>query len=261
MTATFTRNAEHHGIEVSFPGRPDGETLSALKSAGFRWHNVRRVWYARENAERLALAERITGGADPAPEITAAPVKTAPTPSDLESIRQRYAGEITRDGSGRYAGFTGELGRGLYGQDLKKAILSALKENGFRATARAGRGSGSLTFTVKVPAEYIIPEEDYIREETAGAYVRGLYWYTTPDGGSIHRDYLPEDETERRAILEATARSAYETSYKTGGTEHVRPAFVDAVKAIVNAFNADHSDTMSDYFDRHFYDWYEFKAA
>ena len=58
--ATMTLNKDKNGIELAFETRPDAATLDALKSAGFRWHNARRVWYAHQDAERVALAERIT---------------------------------------------------------------------------------------------------------------------------------------------------------------------------------------------------------
>ena len=61
-SVTFSRNAEKSGIELTFAARPDADTLTAVKAAGFRWHNARRVWYAKETPERVALAEHLAGG-------------------------------------------------------------------------------------------------------------------------------------------------------------------------------------------------------
>lgn len=55
-------NNELNGIELVFEGKPENEILTAIKGAGFRWHNVKKLWYAKQTAERIALAESISGG-------------------------------------------------------------------------------------------------------------------------------------------------------------------------------------------------------
>lgn len=69
MTATITTNTEHNGIEISFDSKPVRATLDALKKIGFRWHNVRKIWYAKNTPERLELARAITDGAEYAAHI------------------------------------------------------------------------------------------------------------------------------------------------------------------------------------------------
>lgn len=76
MTATLQINNEHKGIEIVFDERPDYSTRQELKNHGFRWHNVKKLWYARQNAERIAFAQQITGNtAEPAEEETPAQAK------------------------------------------------------------------------------------------------------------------------------------------------------------------------------------------
>lgn len=58
---TYTLNEIQHGIEINFDGMPSAKTREALKANGYRWHTVKKVWYAKETPERLALAERLTG--------------------------------------------------------------------------------------------------------------------------------------------------------------------------------------------------------
>ena len=58
--ASYTLNQELNGIEISFDKKPDNDTLTALKKQGFRWHRVKKVWYAKQTAERLKLAKCIT---------------------------------------------------------------------------------------------------------------------------------------------------------------------------------------------------------
>lgn len=59
--AVLTINQELNGIEISFEKKPKSETLTALKAAGFRWHRTKKIWYAKQTAERMTLAETLTG--------------------------------------------------------------------------------------------------------------------------------------------------------------------------------------------------------
>lgn len=64
--ANYTLNQELNGIEIKFEAKPAAATLDSLKSAGFRWHRAKKVWYAKQTADRIALAESIADG-QPAP--------------------------------------------------------------------------------------------------------------------------------------------------------------------------------------------------
>lgn len=59
---TLTINKELNGIEVIFESKPAQAVIDSLKSNGFRWHRVKKLWYAKNTAERLALAESIADG-------------------------------------------------------------------------------------------------------------------------------------------------------------------------------------------------------
>ncbi len=59
MTATITLNEKLNGIELSFPEKPTDEILTQLKTNGYRWHNVKKVWYARQNEKTISLAEKM----------------------------------------------------------------------------------------------------------------------------------------------------------------------------------------------------------
>lgn len=63
--AYYTLNQELNGIEVTFDSKPDSDTLTALKAAGYRWHKVKKLWYAKQTAERIALAKSISDGIQP----------------------------------------------------------------------------------------------------------------------------------------------------------------------------------------------------
>ena len=56
-------NNDLDGIEVYFNSKPEQATRDALKSAGYRWHSVKKCWYAKRNEERLQLLRKIEGAA------------------------------------------------------------------------------------------------------------------------------------------------------------------------------------------------------
>jgi hypothetical protein len=43
------RNAEHNGIELKFPDKPDGAVLTWLKAKHFRWSRYSKIWYCKFN--------------------------------------------------------------------------------------------------------------------------------------------------------------------------------------------------------------------
>ena len=53
-------NTEHNGVEVYFPGKPADSVREALKRAGYRWHSVKKCWYATRTEERLQVLRDAT---------------------------------------------------------------------------------------------------------------------------------------------------------------------------------------------------------
>lgn len=52
-------NTECDGIEVYFPSKPSQATRDALKTAGYRWHSVKKCWYAKRTEEHLRALRKI----------------------------------------------------------------------------------------------------------------------------------------------------------------------------------------------------------
>lgn len=46
-------NRDVNGIELSFAEKPAFDVLKDLKENGFRWHNKKQIWYARNTAENV----------------------------------------------------------------------------------------------------------------------------------------------------------------------------------------------------------------
>lgn len=62
--AIITRNTEKNGIEIAFTAKPAQIVLDTLKNAGYRWHNVKKLWYAKANEKTENAAKSITDGAN-----------------------------------------------------------------------------------------------------------------------------------------------------------------------------------------------------
>ena len=62
---TMAINEEKKGIELVFESKPAREILESIKAAGFRWHNQKKLWYAKQTADRMALAEKLSGDTVP----------------------------------------------------------------------------------------------------------------------------------------------------------------------------------------------------
>ena len=70
---TMAINNQFNGIELTFAGKPAEEIREAMKNAGFRWHQQKKLWYAKNTAERLALAKKLSGQQAPAETAAAVP--------------------------------------------------------------------------------------------------------------------------------------------------------------------------------------------
>lgn len=67
---TLAINKEVNGIEVIFDTKPAQAIIDSLKNSGFRWHRVKKLWYAKNTEERLLLAKSIAGEkAEPKKEV------------------------------------------------------------------------------------------------------------------------------------------------------------------------------------------------
>ena len=66
---TMAINNQFNGIELTFAGKPAEEIREAMKAAGFRWHKQKKLWYAKNTTERMALAEKLSTGTTPADSV------------------------------------------------------------------------------------------------------------------------------------------------------------------------------------------------
>lgn len=93
---TISINNQLNGIELTFAGKPAEAIREAMKDAGFRWHRQKKLWYAKINDERMALAQKLSGNTEPA---ETAPVPAAATSEPVSKFGIK-AGDILQDSWG-----------------------------------------------------------------------------------------------------------------------------------------------------------------
>ena len=62
MTYTIENNAKFGSKEIYFDGKPSEDVRSALKALKFRWHSVKKCWYARNTEKNLQALRAIETG-------------------------------------------------------------------------------------------------------------------------------------------------------------------------------------------------------
>ena len=95
---TMAINNQFNGIELIFAGKPAAEIREAMKTAGFRWHSQKKLWYAKNTTERMALAQKLSGQQAPAEAAPAVPAPAAT--SEAVSKYGIKAGDILQDSWG-----------------------------------------------------------------------------------------------------------------------------------------------------------------
>lgn len=95
-------NDEHNGIELAFASRPDRAIIDEMKEHGFRWHNQKKVWFAKRTPEREAYTARLVGQPEQAHDTAAAelPVQAKDTGKTKEKKKPNtFAASYDKIGS------------------------------------------------------------------------------------------------------------------------------------------------------------------
>lgn len=280
FTASYTINEEHNGIEISFSEKPGDIIRDELKKQGFRWHNVKKVWYAKNTADRLNLAERLATRNERIDEERKQCRKVAE--NRLEKIQKaEQAAPLVIPpskfvyGGGLYDGWEGGNNKKWRSdKELKALLLADFKRAGISATIRF-RNAGyltSLTVTIKINQSDIV-SYDTFKSKYSIPYSG---WLSYEDDNGAHQDIFSDkfwSMEDRNDLAEKITKYAYKhqvARLTDSGSPHTRNELVlneaankklSTVQAIVNSYNRDCSNSMVDYFDRDIYDHYTFKIA
>lgn len=252
---TYRINQEQNGIEIMFTEKPEAATLEALKAAGYRWHRVKKLWYAKNTAERMALAQELTG-AD-----ATAPAPIAPKAAKVEQINME--GVVHK-------------AKTCYGSDFAKIMREEFKARGVKGvTVRANRSgwTDSITVTVKATQEDFASVEEMTQRYTKSDLYNDIMRrnvFITGNGWQYHYYTCEEWEkmtTEEREELHALYVRQMANRLSSVNDHHMADtdrkhyfelttAFFQKMQKIVliaNQWNWNKSDIQSDYFDVGYY--------
>ena len=85
-TIKINMNKELNGIELTFSQKPDIRILDTLKAAGFHWHRIKKIWYAKKSEATLQVIA----------ELRENPTRTVmddePKPTDMGSKKENLDG-------------------------------------------------------------------------------------------------------------------------------------------------------------------------
>lgn len=237
-------NQELNGIEITFESKPEAATLEALKAAGYRWHKVKKLWYAKNTPDRLQLAKAITGG-EP---ITAQPARRG---YNLEGLG---------------------VGTLKHGAELAAAIREDLKKRGVDGvTVRARRVTydTGITLTIKATAADFVSIEEGAERFTYGDFLQAVTrWNSLYTNGryitASDLDEMTEEEKENaRRVYIAECLKKFDRfnfgNYRNNERAdfwELTSAFFEKCRAaylIANQWNYNNSDSMTDYYDVGYY--------
>ena len=259
MNYTITKNPAFNSIEITFDGKPAEAVRDALKALRFRWHNVKRVWYGYTDEETARAAIEGKNGA----QKPAKPAEKKTTRINLDGLEKNK--------------------KTAYGAEFAAVLRADLKARGASGvTIRAGRATytDTITATITMTAEDFRSAEEAAARDGWRSFFNAEQYGITVDGISYHAahqgretataQYItcgdPYDSTDpdsNFSILRSFWRnriarldSINHHSMKPENYRELTAAAFERVAAIVSiiqSYNWDHSDSMSDYYDVGFY--------
>ena len=259
---TISHNDEHNSTEIAFTGKPSEEVRAALKALRFRWNSVRRVWYGYADAETVRAA------------IEGKKPDEAKKPARAEKKREK----INLDGLDANK-------KTCCGSDFSKVLRADLKARGVSGVSIRCNRSGwtdSITATITMSAEdFRSAEECAARDGWSTFFNReACGWGPTVDGVEYSHFYEGRETDTQKYI---TYGSHYTDNSESSNFPILRrfwlgelsrfdsinhhnmrrdnyleltdAAFqrVAAIVSIIQSYNWDRSDSMTDYFDVGFY--------
>lgn len=247
MLATYSINNELNGIEVIFSEKPSEEIRDNLKRNGFRWHRQKKLWYAKNNENRLDYIKTICKGEIPETEELGG------------TVSDGYMGAKRWDGNKSHLH--------LYGSDLSKAIREDLKKHGIKGctvsvdTYSMGQ---SITVKVKVSDDDFKPYDEWKQERNIFDFANhGWIWKNEEHDDMYADDFCKLSNAEQEKVFEINAKRAYQAErdytinhYHLDNYTTFNPALMQKIQNVidcVNSYRYDDSNSMVDYFDTNFY--------
>jgi len=203
-------NDELKGIELYFDSKPIQNIIDSLKNVGYRWHNFKKCWYAKQNERTLTEAKKFSKiEAESITESIIPVVKKEKINLSLWD-RVRFT-EGTEDTTKYNYKYVGSNYTGISTKETAVIIRKHLKER-FQ----------EIKFSIT---------SDYNKIDVSikeSPYNNSKLEYSPELRPIEYRDYEEENNKELNAIIQYC-------------------------NDLLSSYNFDDSDTMTDYFHKHFY--------
>lgn len=267
MNYTIKHNTEKNGLEVYFNGKPAEEVREALKGLRFRWHSMKKCWYGR--ADEAAVVAAI-GGKKAETKPAKATKKTAQRINldGLENNKKtcygaEFAKVLRADLKARGAsGFTIRCNRSGYTDSITATIT--LDAADFRSAEEAAARDGWTTFFNREDSGWG-PKVDGVeyshfyegRETETQKYITcGSHYTDKSEGSNFHvlRRFWYNEISKFESVNNHNMRRDYYVELTDAAFQRVA-----AIVKIIESYNWDHSDSMTDYFDVGFYLYIDIK--
>lgn len=258
MNYTITANPAFNSLEITFDGKPAQEVREALKALKFRWHAVKKCWYGYSDENTVRAA--IDGGKVEKTEKPAVKNQGINL-SGIENNKKTCCG--------------------AYFAKVLRADLKARGASGFTIRSNRSGYTDSITVTIAVSADDFRSAEEaaardgwdlfFRRENNYSVTVDGIeysHWYSGQQTenkkyiscGSSYKDTSAESNFP---ILRGFWRNEiarfesinHHNMERRNYAELTDSAFnrISAIVSIIQSYNWDRSDSMTDYFDVGFY--------
>lgn len=182
---TLAINKELNGIEVIFESKPAQAVIESLKNSGFRWHRAKKLWYAKNTAERLALAESIADGK--IEEVKKETKKAASIPSLWDRCKTDSIPEHCRTADTK-----------TVAAETRKHIKERFPEIKF--SCRIGSGGWASANEVNFYFKSAPFSKDSVYFEAVKNYVKEWLWSFNYDNSDSMTDYFDRNFYENIAV-------------------------------------------------------------
>jgi len=211
-------NDQLKGVEIYFDGKPIQDIIDGLKSNGFRWHNGKKCWYAKQSEKTMAEAQKHTEvQRDVNPLTLVAPITKEQKQKEVKNNillplwnRVKFVQGSANISKYRYK-YVGSNYTGLSTKETAVEVRKILKGQFPEIKFSVTSDHSTLDITIK-QSPYNYSKLEYSAEIEPRQY----------------REHEAEHNKELTAIAEYC-------------------------RQLLSSYNYDDSDSQSDYFNSHFY--------
>lgn len=216
---TMLLNKEFNGVEIYFDNKPIQNIIDSLKNCGFRWHNTKKCWYAKQNKKTIAEAQKYTE--QPKEKAT----KEIKAETKKETIKEAKKDQAVKSLWDRLQLTQGTVDTSKYKYKFVGSNYSGLSVKETAAEIRKILRANFPEVKFSITLDY-----HKINIEIKSSPYNNLRLEYSPE--IERRKYIEYEEEHNKELLSIKAYC----------------------QKLLDSYNWDDSDSQSDYFNCHYYD-------